>query len=106
MCAIIANKISIFIYIAIYLTIYILVALDMRTLLDRNNFSSKTNGQVAARRVTGLISEKRSMVFMSIFMSVLLWYNIGTFSITHADANRVLGSESVRVNWLETRTAF
>ena len=28
------------------------VAVDMRTLLDRNNFSSRSNGQVAAHRVT------------------------------------------------------
>ena len=34
------------------------VAVDMRTLLDRNNFSSKTNGQVAARRVAGLILKR------------------------------------------------
>ena len=27
----------------------------MRTLLDRKNFSSRTNGQVASRRVTGFI---------------------------------------------------
>ena len=30
----------------------------MHTLLDRNNFSSRTNGQVAARRVTGLIIKR------------------------------------------------
>ena len=30
----------------------------MRTLLDRKNISSRTNGQVAARRVTGLIIKK------------------------------------------------
>ena len=35
--------------------IHISVVVNMRTLLDRNNFSSRTNGQVAARRVTGLI---------------------------------------------------
>ena len=35
--------------------VHISVAVDMRTLLDRKNFSSRTNGQVAARRVTGLI---------------------------------------------------
>ena len=29
----------------------------MRTLLDRKNISSRTNGQVAARRVTGLLSK-------------------------------------------------
>ena len=32
--------------------VHISVAVDMRTLLDRNNFSSIANGQVAARRVT------------------------------------------------------
>ena len=31
----------------------------MRTLLDRKNISSITNGQVAARRVTGLIIKRR-----------------------------------------------
>ena len=30
--------------------VHISVAVDMRTLLDRNNFSSKSNGQVAARQ--------------------------------------------------------
>ena len=30
----------------------------MRTLLDRKNISSRTNGQVAARRVTGLIIKR------------------------------------------------
>ena len=34
------------------------VAVDMRTLLDRKIFSSRTNGQVAARRVTGLIIKR------------------------------------------------
>ena len=34
------------------------VAADMRTLLDRNNFSSSSNGQVAAHRVTGLIIKR------------------------------------------------
>ena len=34
------------------------VAVDMRTLLDRKNFSSKTNGQVAARRVAGLVIKR------------------------------------------------
>ena len=37
---------------------HISVAVDMRTLLDRKNFSSITNGQVAARRVTGLIIKR------------------------------------------------
>ena len=32
--------------------------IDMRTLLDRKNISSRTNGQVAARRVTGLIIKR------------------------------------------------
>ena len=35
--------------------VHISVAVDMRTLLDRKNFSSSSNGQVAAHRVTGLI---------------------------------------------------
>ena len=35
--------------------VHISVTVDMRTLLDRKNFSSRTNGQMAARRVTGLI---------------------------------------------------
>ena len=30
----------------------------MRPLLDRNKFSSRTNGRVAARRVTGLIIKR------------------------------------------------
>ena len=34
---------------------HISVAVDMRTLLDRKNNSSSSNGQVAAYRVTGLI---------------------------------------------------
>ena len=38
--------------------VHISVAVDMRTLLDRNTFSSITNGQVAARRVTGLIIKR------------------------------------------------
>ena len=33
---------------------YTSLPVDMRTLLDRKNFSSRTNGQVAARRVIGL----------------------------------------------------
>ena len=37
---------------------HISVALGMRTLLDRKNISSRTNGQVAARRVTGLIIKR------------------------------------------------
>ena len=39
-------------------TVPISVAVDMRTLLDRNNLSSRTNGQVAARRMTGLIIKR------------------------------------------------
>ena len=35
--------------------VHILVAVEMCTLLDRNNFSSSSNGQMAAHRVTGLI---------------------------------------------------
>ena len=34
--------------------VHISVAVDMRTLLDRKNFSSSSNGQVAAHWVTGL----------------------------------------------------
>ena len=45
--------------------VHISVAVDMRTLLDRTNFSSRTNGQVAARRVTGLIIKR-------------LWSYVGT----------------------------
>ena len=45
----------------------------MHTLLDRNNFSSRTNGQVAARRVTGLII-KRLLVFS--FVSWMKLYKI------------------------------
>ena len=35
--------------------VHISVAVDMRTLMDRNNFSSSSNCQVTAHRVTGLI---------------------------------------------------
>ena len=38
--------------------VHISVAVDMRTLLDRTFFSSRINGQVAARRVTGLIIKR------------------------------------------------
>ena len=38
--------------------VHISVAVDMRTLLDRNNFSSRANGQVAAHRVTELIIKR------------------------------------------------
>ena len=38
--------------------VHISVALDMHTLLDRNNFSSSSNGQVAAHWVTGLIIKR------------------------------------------------
>ena len=38
--------------------VHISVAVDMRTLLDRNNFGSIFNGQVAAHRVTGLIIKR------------------------------------------------
>ena len=34
------------------------LAVDMRALLDMNNFSSSSNGQVAAHRVTGLIIKR------------------------------------------------
>ena len=38
--------------------VHIPVAVDMRTLLDRNNCCSSSNGQVAARRVTWLIIKR------------------------------------------------
>ena len=38
--------------------VHISVAIDMRTLLDRKNFSSSSNGQVAAHRVTGFIIKR------------------------------------------------
>ena len=38
--------------------VHISVAVDMRTLLDRNNFSFSSNGQVAAHRATGLIIKR------------------------------------------------
>ena len=44
--------------------VHISVAVDMRTLLDRNSFSSSSNGHVAAHRVTGLIIKR-------------LWYRRG-----------------------------
>ena len=40
----------------------------MRTLLDRKTISSITNGQVAARRVTGLIMKR-------------LWLHVDTFAM-------------------------
>ena len=43
----------------------------MRTLLDRNNFSSRTDGQVAVRRVTGLVIKRlRSPVVGAAFQTV------------------------------------
>ena len=48
-----------------YVRRHISVALDMRTLLDRKNISSRTNGRVAARRVTGLII-KRLTIYIKI----------------------------------------
>ena len=38
--------------------VHISVAVDMRTLLDRKSFSSSSNGQVAAHRVTRLIIKR------------------------------------------------
>ena len=38
--------------------VHISVAVDMRTLLDRKKFSSSSNDQVAAHRVTGLIIKR------------------------------------------------
>ena len=38
--------------------VHISVAVDMRTLLERKNFSFSSNGQVAAHRVTELISKR------------------------------------------------
>ena len=52
MCAIVT------IMIGIDRAVHISVAVDMRTLLYRKNFSSRTNGQVAERRVTGLIIKR------------------------------------------------
>ena len=44
----------------------------MRTLLDRKNISSITNGQVAARRVTGLIHHHHHLPYSTgHFFSVL-----------------------------------
>ena len=37
-------------------TVHISVDVDLRTLLDRKNLSSNSKGQVAAHRVTGLIT--------------------------------------------------
>ena len=42
--------------------VHISVAVDMRTLLDGNNFSSSSNGQVAAHRVTGLFNKIKALV--------------------------------------------
>ena len=50
MCAIVTIMIAQYLHIS--------VAVDMRTLLDINNFSSSSNGQVAAQRVTGLIIKR------------------------------------------------
>ena len=38
--------------------LHISVAVDMRTLLDREKISSGSNGQVATHRVTGLIIKR------------------------------------------------
>ena len=43
--------------------ISVAVGVDTRTLLYRKNFSSRTNGQVAARRVTGLIIKRLCFAF-------------------------------------------
>ena len=45
----------------------------MRTLLDRNTFSFRNNGQVAARRVTGLIIKR--LVKCSIGIACVLFYD-------------------------------
>ena len=51
--------------------VHISVAVDMRTLLDRKNCSSSSNGQVAAHRVTGLII-KRLWLYQH-YLSILVF---------------------------------
>ena len=51
--------------------VHISVAVDMRTLLDRKNYSSSSNGQVAAHRVTGLIIIKRLWLYYDLDWSIL-----------------------------------
>ena len=47
----------------------------MRTLLYRKNISSRTNGQVAARRVTGLIIKRLWYCYEGNKLKVILIYN-------------------------------
>ena len=49
------------------------VALDMRTLLDRNNISSITNGQVAVRQETGLIIKRLWLYITSVLLLWRIW---------------------------------
>ena len=51
--------------------VHISVAVDMRTLSDRNHFSSSSNGQVAAHRVTGLII-KRLWFYLPMFLQATI----------------------------------
>ena len=56
--------------------VHISVVVDMRTLLDRNNFCSRINGQVAARRVTGLIIKRLWYCSASLTLdALLLWHD-------------------------------
>ena len=48
--------------------VHVSVAVDMRTLLDRKNFSSRTTGQVATRRVTGLIIKRLWVIRRILFI--------------------------------------
>ena len=57
--------------------VHISVAVDVRTLLDRNHFSSSSNGQVAAHRVTGLIIKRlwrriAERKFSKVYLSMML----------------------------------
>ena len=62
--------------------VHISVAVDMRTLLDRNNFSSSSNGQVAAHQVTGLIISYNIMIVI-IVTSTYAYPSIATFLCSH-----------------------
>ena len=71
------------------------VAVDMRTLLDRNIFSSRTNGQVAARRVTGLIIKRlwSDVQFVRVqTFEVMLWCG-GCSAVWHAMVRYYSASE-------------
>ena len=54
---------------------HISVAVDMRTLLDRNNFSSRTNGQVAARRMTAYY--QKAACITDLYTSVACMHTAG-----------------------------